>query len=208
MREQWASIEDMPPEATEWRNQGYQEVLSQWHALRPQLESTRLDKKIIEIWSEERQRRFAIETGQIEGLYLIPKGITEQFITEGLESVRLSHTLAAPEVEDDSLTGLLQDQKTMLEMVFDRVAQRRPVSHTALTEWRQILTRHQTTAAGVTPEGKRVGIPLRKGEYKLRPNNPRRPDGVVHQNSCAPNSTDCSLCTARSKSKTMPLKLK
>ncbi len=95
MREQWSPIEDMPPDAIKWRDPSYQEALSQWRELRPQLETTKLDKKIIDIWSEERQRRFAIETGQIEGLYVIPRCITEQLITEGLESVRLSHKMAA-----------------------------------------------------------------------------------------------------------------
>ncbi len=192
MREQWSPIEDMPAGADKWQDPTYQRILSEWKELRPQLESTKLDKNIIDIWSEERQRRFAIETGQVEGLYVIPRGITEQLITEGLESVRLSHNMAAPEVEDGSLTGLLQDQKTALEMVFDTVAQRRPLSHTAFKEWHQLLTRHQATAAGRTLEGKRVGIPLLKGEYKLRPNNPRRPDGIVHQ-YCPPEQVRSEL---------------
>ncbi len=192
MREQWSPIEDMPIGADKWHDPTYQRILSQWQDLRPQLESTKLDKKIMDIWLEERQRRFAIETGQIEGLYVIPRGITEQLITEGLESVRLSHNMAAPEVEDDSLTGLLQDQKTALEMVFDTVAQRRSLSHTAFKEWHQLLTRHQATAAGRTLGGKRIGIPLLKGEYKLRPNNPRRPDGVVHQ-YCPPEQVRSEL---------------
>ncbi|WP_423906981.1 Fic family protein [Candidatus Spongiihabitans sp.] len=192
MREQWSPIEDMPTDAIKWWDPGYQEALSQWRNLRPQLESTKLDKKIMDIWAEERQRRFAIETGQIEGLYVIPRGITEQLITEGLESVRLSHKMASPEVEDDSLTGLLKDQKTALEMVFDTVAQRRSLSHTAFKEWHQLLTRYQATAASRTLGGKRVGIPLLKGEYKLRPNNPRRPDGVVHQ-YCPPEQVRSEL---------------
>lgn len=193
MREIWSLIEDMPPEAVEWQDSAYQKALSQWHELRPKLESTKLDKTIINIWTEERQRLFAIETGQIEGLYVIPRGITEQLITEGLESVRLSHSIASPDIEDDSLTGLLQDQKTALEMVFDAVAQRHPLSHTTLKEWHQLLTRHQATAAGRTVNGKRLRIPLLKGEYKLRPNNPRRQsDGVVHQ-YCPPEHVRSEL---------------
>ncbi len=192
MAKKWFPIEDMPMGADEWRDPSYQETLSQWQKLRPQLESTKLDKKIMDIWSEERQRRFAIETGQVERLYIIPRGITEQLITEGLESVRLSHKMAAPEVEDDSLTGLLKDQKTALEMVFDTVAQRRPLSHTAFKEWHQMLTRHQASATGRAPDGRRVAIPLRKGEYKLRPNNPRQDDGTVYE-YCPPEHVRSEL---------------
>ncbi len=192
MSKKWSPIEDMPTDAIEWRSVDYQEAFSQWHELRPQLESTTLDKKIMEIWAEERQRYFAIETGQVENLYVLPRGITEQLITEGLESVRLSHKMAAPEVEDDSLTGLLQDQKTALEMVFDTVAQHRPLSHTAFKEWHQILTRHQATATGRGPDGQRVGIPLRKGDYKIRPNNPRQQDGTVYE-YCPPEHVRSEL---------------
>ena len=192
MGKRWSPIEDMPAGADKWRSADYEETLSQWHKLRPQLESTTLDKKIMNIWSEERQRRFAIENGQVERLYAIPRGITEQLITEGLESVRLPHSMSAPEVEDDSLTGLLQDQKTALEMVFDTVAQRRPLSHTAFKEWHQILTRHQASATGRGPDGGRVAIPLRKGDYKLRPNNPRQDDGSVYE-YCPPEHVRSEL---------------
>ena len=41
----------------------------------------------IDKWLEERARAFAIETGQIEGLYTLKRGITEQLIAEGLEGV-------------------------------------------------------------------------------------------------------------------------
>ena len=54
-----------------------------------------------------------------------------------------------------------------------------PLSHHAVKSWHQLLTRHQSGAAGRDLDGRRVEIPLLKGEYKLRPNNPRRPDGVV-----------------------------
>ncbi len=192
MTKKWYPIEDMPADALEWRDPIYQEALSKWRELRPQLESTKLDKKIMDIWSEEHQRRFAIETGQVERLYAIPRGITEQLITEGLESVRLPHSMAAFEVEDNSLTGLLEDQKAALEMVFDTVAQRRPLSHTAFKEWHQLLTRHQASATGRGPDGGRVAIPLRKGEYKIRPNNPRQEDGTVYE-YCPPEHVRSEL---------------
>ena len=134
----------------------------------------------LDIYLRERRREFAIETGQIEGLYTLRRGITEQLITEGLEGVRSIHTVEG--VDDATIQGLLADQEAALELVFSTVKQERPLSHSVLFEWHALLTRHQETVVGLTPEGRRVQVPFEeKGMYKIRPNNPRRPDGAIHE---------------------------
>ena len=85
-------------------------------------------------------------------------------------------------MEDATIKGLLADQESALEMVFSTVREERPLSHLVLCEWHALLTRHQETVVGLTPEGRRVQVPFEeKGVYKVRPNNPRRPDGVIHE---------------------------
>ena len=59
----------------------------------------------------ERRRAFVIETGQIEGLYTLKRGITEQLITEGPETAVSSHTLE--NIDNKTIKGLLQDQETV-----------------------------------------------------------------------------------------------
>ena len=138
------------------------------------------DRLALDIFLRERRREFAIETGQIEGLYTLRQGITEQLITEGLEGVRSSHTLEG--VDDPTIKGLLADQEAALELVFATVRQERPLSHSVICEWHALLTRHQETVVGITLQGQRVEVPFEeKGVYKIRPNNPRRPDGVIHE---------------------------
>ena len=44
-----------------------------------------------------------------------------------------------------------------------------------------LLTRHQAGAPGIDSRGRRVQVDLLRGEYKLRPNNPRREDGLIHE---------------------------
>ena len=88
---------------------------------------------------------------------------------------------SATAMGDDTLKGLLADQEAALEMVFATVKDDQPLSHHAVKSWHQLLTRHQSGAASRDIDGRRMEIPLLKGEYKLRPNNPRRPDGVVHE---------------------------
>ncbi|MYA87062.1 MAG: hypothetical protein F4X97_01160 [Boseongicola sp. SB0662_bin_57] len=54
-----------------------------------------------------RRRAFAIETGQIEGLYLLRHGVAKTLITEGFENVRGVDSVGS--IGDDTLKGLLQD---------------------------------------------------------------------------------------------------
>ncbi len=44
-----------------------------------------------------------------------------------------------------------------------------------------MITRSQRTATGIDPYGRHVEIDLLRGAYKKRPNNPTRPDGIIHE---------------------------
>ena len=176
----WRPITGMPGGAHEWGNPGYLAQVDEWRQHRRLLEDPALDKTIMELWSKENRRLFAVENGQIENLYTLRRGITEELITHGFEGARISHTVASEVADDKTLSGLLTDQENALEMVFDTVKQDRPLSHSVICEWHALLTRHQESAVGIR-NGKRVRIPLLKGAYKIRPNNPRRPDGLIHE---------------------------
>ena len=124
--------------------------------------------------STSRGRAFAIETGQIEGLYTLKAGITEQLVAEGLEGVVRSHTVE--NVEDRTIKGLLADQETAYAMLFEDIASGRPLTQHAVLSWHQLVTRHQETVAGLTVDGRRVQAPFRrKGMWKNRPNKPALP---------------------------------
>ena len=187
----WRPITGMPDGAHEWGSQDYRDRVDEWHHLRRLLEDPALDKTIMELWSKENRRLFAIENGQIENLYLFRRGITEELITHGLEGARISHTVASEVADDKTLSGLLTDQANALDMVFDAVKQVRPLSHSVIREWHALLTQNQESAVGIS-NGKRIRIPLRKGAYKIRPNNPRRPDGLVHE-YCPPEHVQSEM---------------
>lgn len=144
----------------------------------------------MDIWIREQNRAFAIETGQIEGLYLLRRGVTETLITEGFEGVRGAHS--ATDIDDGTLKGLLVDQEAALEMLFSHVKDERRLTCSAIREWHALLTRHQAGATGIDPFGNRVQIPLRRGEWKIRPNNPRRADGHVHE-YCPPEQVQTEM---------------
>ena len=175
----WRPIRDLPPEADTWGEPHYRSLVGRWREMCDRLTAEGAERWMLDTWLAERQRLFAIETGQIEDLYRLKRGVTEQLITEGFESARGAHSVTA--IGDRTLMGLLTDQEAALEMVFTTVKDEQPLSHHAVKSWHQFLTRHQGGAPGRSIDGRRVEIPLLKGEYKIRPNNPRRPDGVVHE---------------------------
>ena len=187
----WRPITGMPDGAHEWGNPGYLAQVDEWRHQRRLLADPALDKTIMELWSKENRRLFAVENGQIENLYTLRRGITEELITHGFEGARISHTVASEVADDKTLSGLLTDQANALDMVFDAVKQVRPLSHSVIREWHALLTRHQESAVGIR-NGKRVRIPLLKGAYKERSNNPRRPDGVVHE-YCPPEHVQSEM---------------
>ena len=170
--------------------EAYRSLLDEWNALRAQLEARGNRKTLVDIWLEERKRHFAIATGEIEGLYTLRRGFTEQLITEGLEGARQSHTFE--EIPTATLQGLLRDQQETLEIVFELVKSQDALTEIEIRGLHTLVTAHQQTATGIDPFGSRTQIPLLKGQYKIRPNNPTRPDGVVHP-YCSPEDTPMEM---------------
>ena len=85
-------------------------------------------------------------------------------------------------VQDRTIQGLLVDQERACHMLFADIAGGHPLTQHTIKTWHQPITRHQETVAGIAPDGRRVQVPFRlKGQWKVRPNNPKQRDGVVHQ---------------------------
>lgn len=188
----WRRVADLPTAAETWGVSTYREVVEEWRKVRRDLEDRKIGGELMDLWLRERKRAFAVETGQIEGLYLLRRGVTEHLITEGFEGVRGAHGVTG-ELDDDTLRGLLEDQEETLEIVFDMAKGGTPLSHSTIKGLHAILTRHQEMAAGIHGlTGERIRIPLRRGDYKIRPNDPRRPDGFVHE-YCPPEQVDSEM---------------
>lgn len=190
----WKPLEGMPEGAEHWGNAQYRGLEGRWLDLRSRMKAGDPADRFVEAWLAERNRAFAIETGQIEGLYTLKRGVTEQLIAEGFSGVVGAHTLES--VDDLTIKGLLEDQTAACEMVWQDVADGRGLTSSGLKGWHALLTRHQETVAGLTVVGgkvRRVEVPFeRKGEWKIAPNNPRRPDGIVHE-YCPPEHVDSEM---------------
>ena len=179
----WKPLTGLPPGAETWVSPVYDDLVTQWRQLYQQLTDKAEDKTFLNIWLTERRRAFAIETGQIEGLYTLKRGVTEQLITEGLGNVVSSHTLE--DINDETIKGLLLDQEAAMELVFNDIKHNKPLTHSTIKAWHKLITRHQLTVTGIAlrdGQAMRVSVPFeRKGEYKTRDNNPLRDDGVLFE---------------------------
>lgn len=189
--EVWRPLAGMPDGACDWGYPTYADLASEWNEVQAALKGREAPKRFLDGWLDERGREFAIETGQIEGLYTLRSGITEQLVAEGFAGVVGSHTLEG--VEDRTVRGLLADQEAAYCMLFNDVADSAGLTQHKIKAWHQLLTRHQETVTGLTPDGRRVQVEFKeKGQWKRWSNNPRRPDGLIHQ-YCPPEHVQAEM---------------
>jgi len=126
-------------------------------------------------------RRFSIETGILERLYDLDRGTTEALVAHGFAEDLVSHS--STNIEPSRLIDILHDQEAAIQIVMDCVANNRELTKGMIHELHRILTSHQDTTVAVDQFGNRREIPLLKGRFKEQPNNPRRPDGTMHEYS-------------------------
>ena len=126
----------------------------------------------VESFFLQRNRKAAIETGQIEGLYDLPRGTTNSLIKEGFDSAVLAH--AVPDHE--RIRNLLKDQNSIIEGVFDLVSNRTPLTLSLIKQLHQAITQHQGDIEVVDSQGNVQKTPLLRGDWKKYPNNVRRGD--------------------------------
>jgi Fic family protein len=171
----WRPIEDLPEN---WPELAAPELPALSHAWQKYSEKLR-DSDSLKHFNERLIREWAIETGIIENLYSIDRGVTQTLIEKGIEASLIPHGSTDKPVE--RILPMLKDQQEVVEGLFDFVAQRRELSTSYIKQLHQAFTRHQETTAAVDALGRVVDVALLRGEWKRLPNNPTRPDGSVHE---------------------------
>ncbi len=150
------------------------EIASSWLARREVLQA---NSKEYEDFVNKLKRRHAIETGIVERMYDIDKGVTETLINEGFISSLVSH--GDTNIPKQTLFNHLNDHLDAVDFIFDIVKENRPLTKSFICELHQLTTRHQEFAEGRDQFGNKTQIPLIKGRFKERENNPTREDGTV-----------------------------
>jgi len=144
-----------------------------WSEQRDRLKGT---KQLAE-FTERLSREWAIETGIIENLYDIERGVTQTLIERGFQAELLFH--GSTNQPRDYVIQLLKDQKAALDGVFDFIKQARDLSTSYIKELHAALLRSQTETDAIDSLGRNVSIPIIRGDWKILPNSPTR-DGVLY----------------------------
>ena len=133
-------------------------------------------------FTERLSREWAIETGIIEDLYEIDRGVTQTLIERGFQDEFLAH--GSTNKPRAFVIDLLKDQKATLDGIFDFVKSQRNLSTSYIKELHAVLLNSQQKTEGEDSQGRSVFIPLIKGDWKKQPNSPVR-DGIKY-NYCPP----------------------
>ncbi|MDR2870923.1 MAG: Fic family protein, partial [Deferribacteraceae bacterium] len=141
-------------------------------------------KKILQVSSteytnfmERLKREHAIETGVVERLYDLDRGVTRTLIQEGINDVFVSH--GDSDIPKAQLMNHLKDHMDAVNYVFDVVANKYPFSVSFIKELHSLVTRSQKTTKGMDQFGNELEISLGKGVFKTKENNPSREDGTI-----------------------------
>lgn len=171
----WKPISDLPDN---WRDLSIPELASLasvWNEQRAQLEEWNSVKR----FNERLVREWSIETGIIERLYTIDRGVTELLIERGIDVALIPHGATNRPVGE--LVSILNDHRDALDGIFDFVASRRDLTIGYIKQLHQAITRSQKFVDGVNQFGNPTRIELKHGQWKQFPNNPMRSDGSVHE---------------------------
>lgn len=170
----WQSITDLSERDLAYANPELGPLQGVWGEQRDSLrEAGLLDPFITSL-----VREWSVETGILERLYTIERGVTQVLIERGFDAALIPH--GATNRPADEVIEVLRDHESSAELVFDVVKDERPLSVGLIKELHSLITRHQETVEGRDEFGRRTLTQLDRGEYKKLPNNPTRPDGTVH----------------------------
>jgi Fic family protein len=125
------------------------------------------------------RREWAIETGIIENVYTLDRGVTKTLIEKGIEAALIPH--GASNRDPERVARIIQDHYDALEGMFDFVGGQRDLTTGYVKQLHAALLRNQDTYTVVDQLGQAFEKPLEKGLYKNTPNSPTRPDGAIHE---------------------------
>ena len=176
----WRPIAALPP-TTDYDFSPDDGLRRRWLSHRAQIGDDRLTAL---------HRSWAIETGIIEGIYQLDEAQTRTLIEQGFEPENIPQSGTGQDPEN--LLAILQDHMTTLDAIYGEVQRGRSISRSAIRQLHQVVVAHQPTYRAYSPQGQPFDARLHASAFKTMPNNPTRPDGVIHQ-YCPPEHVDSEL---------------
>ena len=179
-------IEDFLEDPTGLASSEILGIKASWQDQQNQL---RGNPHIIDEFIERLGRQWAIETGVIENLYDIERGVTTTLIEHGFKAEYLFH--GSVNKPRDYVLNLLRDQKDSFDGLFDFIKGERALTTSYVKELHASLVQSQESADGRDMLGRRLEIPLIKGDWKKHENSPVR-DGVKYVH-CPPEHVQSEM---------------
>ena len=174
MNRRWEPIRDYAVASEQLAQSELRALQSVWREQRGRLEKLDAFRR----FNERLKREWAIETGLIERLYVLDRGITQLLIDRGIDASLIPRNSG---IDRDNVASMIRDHEAAVDYIFDFVKGRRVLSAGSIKEMHALMTRHQDTVEGEDRYGRETRVPLIRGAYKSMPNNPRRPDGGMHE---------------------------
>lgn len=171
----WKQIEELTKEERETVDEEFEGFQNLWEKQK----ATVQERDQFKEFNRRLNREFAIETGLIEGLYTLERGITQTLIEQGLNAAIIPHN-ATDGMEAQKVIAIIRDQESSLQSLRDFVLSERPLSTSYIKELHAQLTQNQDSTEAQDQFGKIVEVKLLKGEWKTHSNNPTRANGEEH----------------------------
>ncbi len=170
----WKPIEDLPSDWKEMESDTLKNFSVLWEE-----QKYKLDIDTLNLFTKKLQRQWAIETGLLERLYTLEKGITSALIELGFDEVKITHN--ATNKQPDYVMSLIKDQLCVVEGISEHAEWNNNLTLSYIKEIHAALARSQDTTEAADSLGNHILVRLEKGKWKTRPNNPTRPDGQIHE---------------------------
>ena len=171
----WKPIEDLPDDWTKLASSELGGLAAVW----VEHYETIKDSKALKQFNERLRREWAIETGIIENLYYIDRGVTLTLIEKGIEASLIPH--GSTDRPAELIVPILKDHEEVVTGLFDFVGQQRQLSTSYIKQLHQALTQHQRTTAAKDNFGTMMEVELLRGDWKKLPNNPTKSDDSIHE---------------------------
>lgn len=184
----WKPIEQLGAIGSSYDFSEIDSLQRQWLSIRKRREES--NPRTYTAFLERLERSWAIETGIIEGLYTLDKGVTETLVHRGFSAGLIDRS--ATNKDPAELVRVLQDHQEAAEGVYGYIREGIPLSKTLIRQLHVVLTQHQPTYTAYDQLGNVFETPLSRGDWKTLPNNPTRPDGSIHE-YCPPVQVDSEI---------------
>ena len=171
----WRPIDDLPEDWSHLCSRELRELHRRWVAEKNLIKDT---AKISEL-QERMFTQWAIETGLIERLYSVDRGVTVALVEGGLAGIDQFHKKGQVTA---SARALIEDQRRALDFVMDLVAGKRALTPSYMKELHGGLTKNQPFREVLDPRsGEIVKQDFIRGDWKQWPNSPQKGENEIHE---------------------------